>query len=584
MLTNLKIRNFKRFDDVEIELGSPVVFIGPNNSGKTSALQALALWDLGLKRWHEKHGTPKKGASAAPSKRPGIVINRKDFIAAPIPNADLLWKDLHVRDVQRYNGKPTTSNIRIDILVEGITNNQNWACGFEFDYANDESFYCRPLRESSNKDALRMVVPEASIPVKVAFLPPMSGLVEQEFAKQRPEISWLIGQGRTAEVLRNLCHLVRTDPDGNGIGKWTVLASQMKKLFGIELKEPQLAPERAELTLAYKDQNGSVLDISCSGRGVQQTLLLLSYMSVNPNSVLLLDEPDAHLEILRQREIYRVLCENAEQQNSQIVAASHSEIILNEAADKDVVVAFVGKPHRIDDRKSQVMKSLKEIGFDQYYQAEQKGWVLYLEGATDLAILRAFAEITKHRAADILKDVFVHYIQNQPAKARSHFYGLREAKTSLVGFTLCDRLDSPLRNEDSSLVEVMWKKREIENYLCQPETLISYAVGLAGDSKVGPLFENHERQRLTEAMELAITELVPPLALTDKSFRWWRDIKASDDFLDILFERFFASLGHANLMRKSNYHKLAPFVTDIDPEIIDVLEAIANLADRAVFD
>jgi len=107
---------------------------------------------------------------------------------------------------------------------------------------------------------------------------------------------------------------------------------------------------------------------------------------------------------------------------------------------------------------------------------------------------------------------------------------------------------------------------------------------LAGDSKVGPLFENHERQRLTEAMELAITELVPPLALTDKSFRWWRDIKASDDFLDILFERFFASLGHANLMRKSNYHKLAPFVTDIDPEIIDVLEAIANLADRAVFD
>ncbi|HVA23197.1 MAG TPA: AAA family ATPase, partial [Chloroflexota bacterium] len=47
MLTKITIRNFKRFDDVEIELGSPVVFIGPNNSGKTSALQALALWDVG---------------------------------------------------------------------------------------------------------------------------------------------------------------------------------------------------------------------------------------------------------------------------------------------------------------------------------------------------------------------------------------------------------------------------------------------------------------------------------------------------------------------------------------------------------
>ena len=44
MLTKMVIRNFKRFEDVEIPLSSPVVFIGPNNSGKTTALQALALW------------------------------------------------------------------------------------------------------------------------------------------------------------------------------------------------------------------------------------------------------------------------------------------------------------------------------------------------------------------------------------------------------------------------------------------------------------------------------------------------------------------------------------------------------------
>lgn len=41
MLTKIIVRNFKRFGEVEIDLASPVVFIGPNNSGKTSALQAL---------------------------------------------------------------------------------------------------------------------------------------------------------------------------------------------------------------------------------------------------------------------------------------------------------------------------------------------------------------------------------------------------------------------------------------------------------------------------------------------------------------------------------------------------------------
>jgi predicted ATP-dependent endonuclease of OLD family len=51
MLDRLILRNFKRFADVTNELGQAVVFVGPNNAGKTSALQALALWELGVRRW-----------------------------------------------------------------------------------------------------------------------------------------------------------------------------------------------------------------------------------------------------------------------------------------------------------------------------------------------------------------------------------------------------------------------------------------------------------------------------------------------------------------------------------------------------
>lgn len=116
---------------------------------------------------------------------------------------------------------------------------------------------------------------------------------------------------------------------------------------------------------------------------------MLAHLYANPGTVLLLDEPDAHLEILRQRQIYQLISDVAGKNDSQLIIASHSEVVLNEAADRDIVIAFVGKPHRIDDRGSQVLKALKEIGFDQYYLAEQKGWVLYLEGSTDLAILRA---------------------------------------------------------------------------------------------------------------------------------------------------------------------------------------------------
>jgi len=85
MLTKLKARNFKCFEDVEIALGNPVVLIGPNNSGKTTVLQALALWTIGLQRWQEKRSERQSQAR----KRPGVTINRQDLLTIPHPQANL---------------------------------------------------------------------------------------------------------------------------------------------------------------------------------------------------------------------------------------------------------------------------------------------------------------------------------------------------------------------------------------------------------------------------------------------------------------------------------------------------------------
>ena len=60
MLTRLVVRNFKQLMEIDIPLSQPVVFIGPNNSGKTTALQALALWDLGVKAWSSKRSADAK--------------------------------------------------------------------------------------------------------------------------------------------------------------------------------------------------------------------------------------------------------------------------------------------------------------------------------------------------------------------------------------------------------------------------------------------------------------------------------------------------------------------------------------------
>lgn len=565
MLTWLRIRNFKLFENVEIELAQRVVFVGPNNSGKTTALQALALWNTGVRRWLEKRGTGN-----VPKERAGVTINRRDLIALPVPSANLLWRDLHVREGYKDSGKPKTRNVLVEIDIEGVDNGQTWTASLEFDYANEESFYCR---SRVGPNGSRLEVPSAAADVRLAYLPPMSGLAANETRLDEGAIAVRIGEGRTADVLRNLCWQVRERDKPS----WDRIANRMKVLFGVMLDEPQYIKERGEIVMSFRTSTDVTLDLSASGRGQQQTLLLLAHMAANPGSVLLLDEPDAHLEILRQRQIYQVLTDTAAETGSQIIAASHSEVILNEAADRDTVVAFVGRPHRIDDRGSQVLKALKDIGFEHYVQAEETGWVLYLEGSTDLAILIAFAEKLDHAARSALERPFVHYVANQPPQARHHFYALRESKRDLAAVAIFDRLEGGLQ-ADPNLDQQMWRRREIENYFCQRATLLAWAEA-QGHAQHGDLFAGTWR----DAMERAIEEIATALAALGKPDPWSPDLKASEEFLGPLFVRFYEAIKLPNLMRKTDYHTLAPYVAlgELDDEVREKLDAIADVAGRA---
>lgn len=576
MLTRLVIRRFKRFVEADIELGNPVVFVGPNDAGKTSALQALLLWQIGLRRYLEK-----RRPSNVPDTRAGIAINRKDLTGIPVATARALWHDLHVLNNWTDSQGKHADKIRVDVIVEGISAGRPWACGLEFDYANEESIYVRPLRGENGKE--RMLIPELAADANVALLAPMSGLAANETRLPPGAIDVRIGEGRTAEVLRNLCFQVLERDEADGGRRFMEISERIARLFGAELDPPREIAERGEIAMSYRTSGDIRLDLASAGRGLQQTLLLLAFLTLHRGAVVLLDEPDAHLEILRQRQTYAMLSEMANETGGQIVAASHSEVILNEAARRDTVIAFLGRPHRIDDRgKAQLAKALTDIGFEAYYAAEERGWILFLEGSTDLAILHVLARRLGHPAIESLDGPFVDYVFDRPQLARNRFHGLREAVPTLVGFALFDRLDH-VPEGGAGLSIHMWERREIENYICQPATLLSWARQTGGERSLGGLFEVAEADRWQATMTEQLHRLVPPVALDAPDDPYWRETKISEQFLDRLFTSFFAQLEIENLIRKSNYHVLAEHVdpSSIDPEITTVLDSIVATADAA---
>ena len=94
MIRTVRIRGFKRFEEVEFRLPGHVVLAGPNNTGKTTVLQAIASWSLALQRWRELNDF--QSSTWVTSVRP---IARQAFTAVPLRSFDLLWTD------RRYHKK-----------------------------------------------------------------------------------------------------------------------------------------------------------------------------------------------------------------------------------------------------------------------------------------------------------------------------------------------------------------------------------------------------------------------------------------------------------------------------------------------
>ena len=318
----LEIENFKHFGDRQrIELDHPAVLIGPNNCGKTTAIQALALWSQAVRTWFEAKGKSR------PKERPATSLNRLNVVSVPVRRTRYFWHDAVVRRGNR--------DVPLSIGVGVLHRNAVERVTMRFRNQGEDLVYCAP----DDATLRRPDVIETAAALNVDLLYPMSGLETEEPILQPGRIDVLLGQGQTAQVLRNLCLLVFRDaPDD-----WRRIAGLMERLFSVRLDEP-VETARGGIDLFYRQANvREPLDVALAGRGLQQMLLLLAYLHSHPRSVLLIDEPDAHLEILRQRQVYVLLREIAAQNESQVVLVTHSEVLIDEALDRNLALLPGGR-------------------------------------------------------------------------------------------------------------------------------------------------------------------------------------------------------------------------------------------------
>ena len=163
-----------------------------------------------------------------------------------------------------------------------------WKLGFEFRYSGPEQIHVKPV--AAHLDDLEKARQEVS----VIYVPPFSGIGVNETRYDRPYQDMLVGQGKGGDILRNLLLEVAEKRAG---ADWEKLEGIIEEVFHYRLLRPVYggAPYIACQYLKGIPPGRSLgglppLDVSTTGSGFHQLLLILAFMFARPSSLILLAE------------------------------------------------------------------------------------------------------------------------------------------------------------------------------------------------------------------------------------------------------------------------------------------------------
>jgi predicted ATPase len=500
VIEKVRVRYFKKFAEHTFGLADHVVLAGPNNSGKTTLLQAVVVWNLALQKW-------KSAAREGAKQRTGVPITRKDFTAIPLREMNLLWTDASTALGTIEAGKTEKGKSRagfprameIELIGREPGGAEPWSLTFEFRYQGSEQIYVKPGEGNSG------LIPPQAVDMNVVHVPPFSGIGAEETRYDRPYQDLLIGQGKPGDILRNLLMEVHGKK-----ADWNELTHEIEEVFGYRILPPKYEglPYIVCDYRPKKDLPRLSLDISSAGSGFQQVLMLLAFFYARPSSLLLLDEPDAHLHVILQKQIYDMLRSIAAKRRCQLIVATHSEVLID-GTSPERILSFYGTPHQLlqDTQKDQVREALKRLTAMDILLADSSKGILYLEGETDFNLLSAWAKVLKHPLYEkwFAGSPFWHSNQGRnPQEAKGHFFALRAVKRNMCGYLLLDGDNRNLPDRDVSadgLTIGRWRRYEAESYLVVPQAITRF---LKGRVVGGDLFANKAVQFLENALPPAV--------------------------------------------------------------------------------
>lgn len=467
MIHKLILKNFKRIKSEEFEFNRFDLIVGANNSGKSTALQALAIWQYCVDQFTI---SKRKGSR-------GIQVVLPNFTALPLPEFNLLWTDRIGQQNNNY------IYIELDVYWKDANGVEQNFC-VQMRYQSPQAVFAIPKEgwEDFGKKYGTLDFP------RIVYVPPFSGLEPHEQWMDDGNVKQKIGKAQPGSVLRNLLFRVidRENLKATENKDWKEIAEKVNDWFGIELKVPDYEKGvSVEINAEYK-VGKKTFDIISGGSGFHQILTLLAFVYGYPDvTTILFDEPDAHLHVNLQRQIVNYFKTKSQKQ---FIIATHSEEFIK-GVDLDSVISLLsGVPKRIQSTH-EVLHALSEIDNIDVIRTETSPYILYLEGEDDERILSVWAK--KLNKTEIYEKFYPYILggthkNEMKAKSDRHFKALKQINPHIKRSILLDydSDDEAINPAEDNIQLNEWKRKNIDNYFFVPEIWKKATDDLLG----GPLF------------------------------------------------------------------------------------------------
>lgn len=307
MINSIRIKDFKKISDTTFDLDRINIFIGANNSGKSSVLQAIQ-FAIGTAQTGSRVGTRKSNSGDSES----FTADASSFLYIPVRDLEAL---IHNRKLTQSSGTDITFFSESDNTTISIKRGKN-----------------RNLAVSMTVSELLQTLKDTQDPYCV-YTPGLSGISIGEEFKTKAVVLKSATRGDSNLYLRNILLLLKEKTSS-----WDKFTESVQRFFPEYLINVEFSTDTDETINAYvemKDEEDKViqLPIDTMGTSALQILQILSYVYYFNPPMLILDEPDTHLHPNNQRLLISLLDEISLETGMQVLIATHSRHIIDEARD-----------------------------------------------------------------------------------------------------------------------------------------------------------------------------------------------------------------------------------------------------------